>query len=129
MSTFKRFEEIECWKNARQLNILIQNTIIRKIDYKDLKLSQQIKSSAGSIMDNIAEGYERNGVKEFIQFLYISKGSCGELRSQIYRCSDFEIINMEECNELIEKTSNLSGQIQRLINYLSQSGIKGTKFK
>ena len=85
MATIKRFEDLEIWQNARKLSkeiIQISVTTDLKNDYR---LKDQIKSSAGSIMDNIAEGFERDGNLEFRQFLSISKGSSGETRSQLYR--------------------------------------------
>jgi four helix bundle protein len=85
MATFQRFEEIVSWQKARELNkkicLLIDNGSFKS----NYRLINQIEGSAGSIMDNIAEGFERSGNKEFVQFLYIAKGSCGELRSQLYR--------------------------------------------
>ena len=77
MATIKRFEEIISWKEARELNRILRKLIKEKKFEKNFGLISQIECSAGSIMDNIAEGFERGGNKEFIQFLYISKGSCG----------------------------------------------------
>jgi len=84
--TISRFEELDIWKNARSLCKKIRDLSIHSGLAKDYSLKDQILRSSGSVMDNIAEGYERDGKKEFIQFLYISKGSLGETRSQIYRC-------------------------------------------
>ena len=88
MASIKRFEDLQIWLDAR---VLAQD-IIKIVKSTDLssnfKLRDQIISSSGSVMDNIAEGFERNGNLEFRQFLSIAKGSCGEVRSQLYRIYD-----------------------------------------
>ena len=89
----------------------------------------QIEGSAGSIMDNIAEGFERSGNKEFVQFLYVAKGSCGEFRSQLYRTLDRKYINQQEFEELYAMAVEIIVMIQKLIDYLEQSELKETKYK
>jgi len=129
MSVVKRFEEFEIWQKARVFCRNI-NRITKYTDFsRDFSTVNQIKSSSGSIMDNIAEGYERSGNKEFIQFLYIAKGSCGESRSQLYRAFDFNYISEEELNTLKQEATTLSQSISNLIQYLKQSELKGTKYK
>jgi four helix bundle protein len=88
MATIKCFEDILSWQKARELCRLIGEVTDKGKFKHSYKLIDQIEGSLGSIMDNIAEGFERGGNKEFIQFLYISKGSCGEFRSQLYRALD-----------------------------------------
>jgi four helix bundle protein len=96
MATFNKFEDIVGWQKARILCKLI-NEYSRKDSFsRDFKLISQIKGSSGSAMDNIAEGFERGGNKEFIQFLSFSKGSAGETKSQLYRALDNGYISQEE---------------------------------
>ena len=94
---------------------------------KDSRFVQQIHAAAGSIMDNIAEGYERDGNKEFINFLYIAKGSCGEVRSQIIRASDVGFIDKATATRLYNDCFNLSKSISKFITSLKKSSITGLK--
>src|SRR3990172_5987147 len=106
MATIKRFEYIHSWQKARILSKEIY-TITKIGEFsKDYDLKNQIRKASGSIMDNIAEGFERGGKGEFIQFLGIAKGSCGEVRSQLYRALDREYIDKEKFNEKYKKQSN-----------------------
>lgn len=125
--TIKKFEDLEVWKNARELCKKIREIVDNSSLGKDYSIKDQILSSSGSVMDNIAEGFERDGKKEFIQFLYISKGSLGETRSQIYRCFDSGYISETKFDQLRNDCLNLSGQISNFINYLHKSDIQGLK--
>ncbi len=130
MSTIKRFEDLEIWQlariNCKQINGLIKNS---KDFQKDFTLTDQIKRSSGSVMDNIAEGFERGGNKEFIQFLSIAKGSAGESRSQVYRAFDNEYITESELKDIRNRLIQLSTKISNMIMYLNQSEYKGPKYK
>jgi four helix bundle protein len=122
-----QFENLDIWKESRELCKDIYRITNYELFSKDFRFRDQIRASAGSIMDNIAEGFERNGNKEFIQFLYVSKGSCGETRSQLYRAFDINYINEEEFNVLYNKTYHLSKSISNFIQYLKNSIITGHK--
>ena len=129
MAKIEKFEDLEIWRLARaicqKIEFLIQNTNL-KTNYS---LKDQIDRSSGSIMDNIAEGFERNGNREFIQFLSIAKGSAGEVKSQSYRAFDKKLITEEqhlELNEIVELEKN---KIGAMMNYLNNCEIKRLKFK
>ena len=94
----------------------------------DTRFVQQIRAAAGSVMDNIAEGFERDGNKEFIQFLYVAKGSCGEVRSQIIRASDTNFLNHTDANRLYNVCLELSSAIAAFIKSLKKSSITGSKY-
>jgi four helix bundle protein len=129
MATIKRFEEIISWQEARELNKTIGNLIDSNRFKTNFRLINQIEGSAGSIMDNIAEGFERGGNREFIQFLFISKASCGELRSQLYRALDRNYITQQEFDLFSVHAMKISSLVQKLISYLENSEIKGVKYK
>ena len=129
MATFKRFEDIEAWQKARILCNAINEISKQKCFYQDIKLRDQVKSSSGSTMDNIAEGFERGGKAEFIYFLSIAKGSVGETRSQLYRIFDFNYIDAETFNKLFDICIETSKKITALMEYLKKTDIKGTKYK
>ncbi len=128
MGTFKSFEEIQAWQNARTLAQKIYNLTLDGTFARDYKLKDQINGSSGSIMDNIAEGFERDGTREFIQFLSVSKGSAGETRSQLYRAFDRKHISNEQFEQLKEETIKISKQLSSLMRYLGRSDLKGTKY-
>lgn len=95
----------------------------------DFTLRDQMLRSSGSVADNIAEGFERGGNKEFIQFLFISKGSCGELRSQFHRCRARNLVDEPTFEKFYNQTRNVSAKISNLITYLKNSDLKGNKYK
>lgn len=129
MTAIKRFEDIEAWQQARiiakEINVLIHKEKLRH----NFALVDQIRRSSGSIMDNIAEGYERDGNKEFVYFLSIAKGSAGETRSQLYRALDQGYITPQEFECLCSKLVHVSVLISNLMKYIKSSGMKGRKFK
>jgi len=129
MSTVKKFEDLEVWKMARELCQEIFQITLHEAFARDYDLKYQIRDSSGSVMDNIAEGFERDGTREFVQFLSISKGSSGESRSQLYRALDRNYITNEQFERLSQKTIDLGRKISNLMIYLKNSEIKGNKFK
>ncbi|MDR0582108.1 MAG: four helix bundle protein [Prevotellaceae bacterium] len=129
MATITCFEELEIWKMARILCSDISRITNYALFSKDYRFRDQIRSSSGSVMDNIAEGFERSGNKEFIQFLYIAKGSCGEVRSQLYRALDVSYITTDEFVLLKEKVQQLSKKIATFIQYLHNTEMTGIKYK
>ena len=127
--TIKRFEDLEIWINARKLCKKIRSMTDQSSLGKDYSIKDQILKSSGSVMDNIAEGFERDGKKEFINFLYISKGSLGETRSQIHRSFDANHFTEDIYNDMLDDCLNLSAKISHFITYLSKSEFDGIKKK
>jgi len=129
MSKVERFEDLKIWQLARELCQMIHKLTIKDQFARDFKLVGQINGSSGSIMDNIAEGFERDGNKEFIQFLTFSKGSCGETRSQLYRALDYQYIAQDEFDAAYKMTLEESKMLKSFIQYLKNSELKGNRFK
>jgi four helix bundle protein len=100
MATIKCFEDIEVWQKARVLANEIHLISVNTELSKDYRLKDQVNAASGSVMDNIAEGFERSGKLEFINFLTIAKGSIGEVKSQLYRLLDRKYINNDKFEEL-----------------------------
>jgi four helix bundle protein len=129
MAKVEVFEDLDIWKLAREISndtyVLFETTSLGK----NYALSNQMDRSAGSIMDNIAEGFERNGNKEFIQYLSIAKASCGELRSQLYRAFDRNHISEQVFDESKKKVVLESKKISSFMSYLVKSEFKGAKYK
>jgi four helix bundle protein len=129
MVAIQRFEDLEAWKLARQLTNDIYDVTLAGDFSRDFSLRDQIRRASISIVSNIAEGYERDGDKEFLQFLYIAKGSCGEVRAQLYLAHDRKYLSSEQFAALSSKAVQTSRVISGLIKYLRQSQITGKKFK
>jgi len=128
MATVKRFEDLEIWQLARQLeNKIFEITENGKLS-KDYKLKDQMNASSGSVMDNIAEGFGRASRLEFVQFLSISNASGNELQSQLYRCLDRKYLNPDTFRELYDLTDLVCRKINAFMAYLNKSMIRGQKF-
>lgn len=127
MSRIECFEDIEAWQKARELTKAIYAMSNDGQFARDFGLRDQIRRASVSIMSNIAEGFERGSNKEFIQFLYIAKGSAGEVRAQLFVALDQIYINQVIFDRLAKDASDISRMISGLINYLNNSGFKGEK--
>ena len=129
MAKIEKFEDIESWKLAREVANLVYKISSEGNFSRDFALCNQIRRASVSILSNIAEGFERGGNKEFLQFLAIAKGSCGEVRSQLYVALDQEYLDFSSfeliCDKLLETSRLLSG----LMKYLRQSEMRGEKFR
>jgi four helix bundle protein len=128
MATIKRFEDLDCWQAGRTLKRKVYN-LTRKHEFsRDLPLVSQIRRASSSVTANIVEGFERNGNREFTNFLSISKGSCGEIKDHLYTALDENYITRPEfdhCYSLANEAGRLIGGFMR---YLEQSEMKGAKF-
>ena len=124
-----RFEDLEIWSLARELYKRVFKLTSREPFCNDFRFRDQMRNSAGSVSDNIAEGFERGGNKEFVQFLWVAKGSCGETRCQSYRAFNSDYITDEELNELLERTDQISRKTANLIKSIKSSERKGIKYE
>ena len=122
------FEELAIYQQSRELAKQVYQ-ITREGEFKyDSRFVQQVRAASGSISDNIAEGFERQGNKEFLQFLYIAKGSCGEFRSQINRAYDAGFISLETYNQMYTDCCKLGAGILNLIKTIKSFESKGSKY-
>lgn len=124
MATVSRFEDLDIWKMAREQAMAIFEITRMGLFSADFELRKQINAAAGSVMDNIAEGFERFSNKEFTQFLVIAKGSNGEVRSILYRANDRHYISDEMLKNLLEFSELLGRKIKSFLDYLSSSPFK-----
>ena len=129
MAKIERFEELLSWQKARELSRLVYSVSKNGAFAKDLGLRSQMRSASISILSNIAEGFERGGDKEFIHFLSTAKGSCGEVRAQLYAAFDQQYLTADQFNELYSKTVEVSRLISGFMTYLRRSELRGNKFK
>ena len=129
MATINRFEDLEIWQLAfnqtKDFDLLVETTSLAK----DYELRNQMNSSSGSVMDCIAEGFERSGNSEFKNMLVIAKGSNGEFRSQLYRCLNRKHILQHNFDELYLKNDILGRKIMTFIQYLQKTEYKGQRYK
>ena len=129
MSKVERFEDIKSWQKARKLVNRIYDISDSGYLSRDYGLRDQIRRASISIISNISEGFERDGDKEFIQFLSNAKGSCGEVRTQLYILKDRGYIEDNEFKNLYQMTLEINRMISGLMKYLKTSNLKGKKYK
>ena len=129
MATIQKFEDLKVWQKARVLSQHIYPLTFKEPLNSDFRFKDQIRGSVGSIMDNIAEGFERSSKLEFINSLTIAKGEAGELKSQFYRGLDNNYFSKELFETLYNLVDEITKMITSLILYLNKSKIKGQKFK
>lgn len=129
MATYKAFTELDIWQKARVLNKQIYAVSSTGQFAKDYCLQNQIRRASISVMSNIAEGFERDGAKEFVQFLSVAKGSLGELMSQLYIAFDLSYLGKQSLDELLETSDGLSRNISGFMRYLRETPLKGKKYK
>src|SRR3954451_5220744 len=122
MAKITRFEELIAWQKARVMTREIYRATESGKFARDFGLRDQVRRAAVSVMSNIAEGFERSGDREFLHFLSLAKGSCGEIRAQFYVALDQAYINNAQFQELIEKAIEISRLLAGLMKYLSTSG-------
>jgi four helix bundle protein len=129
MATITKFEDLEIWQLARIQTNDFDAIVAEGALAKDYELRNQMNASSGSVMDCIAEGFERSGNSEFKNLLIIAKGSNGEFRSQLYRCLDRKHISKSRFDELYNRNITLGNKLMGFINYLQRSPIKGQRYK
>ena len=123
----KRFEELVVYQRTRELVKEVYALTRRPAFAKDWGLADQIRRAAVSILSNIAEGFERGSNTEFIQFLYIAKGSCGEVRAQLGIARDQGYLSDADCEAMSGQCRLVSGMLYKFIQYLQGSGMPGQK--
>lgn len=123
-----KFEDLYCWQMARELVTVIYNLTKNPL-FKDYSLRDQICRAVVSIISNIAEGFERGNKEELLYFLYIAKGSCGEVRAQLYVALDCKYISQSEFDTAIEKCKQVSGLLYRFIESIKSQGYSGLRHK
>jgi len=129
MATIRNFEEIEAWQLARELVHRIYDDTRRDDFRRDFGLRDQIRRAGVSIMANIAEGFERDGNPEFVQFLSLAKASAGEVRSHLYVALDAGYIARDEFDRLTSLVRSIASAIAHLMAYLKASDLRGRKYR
>jgi four helix bundle protein len=129
MSKIQKFEDILAWQKARELTKEIYAHTKAGLFAKDFGSRDQIQRASVSVMGNVAEGFDRGGDKEFIQFLSFSKGSCGEVKSHLYVALDQQYVNPAQFDRLYDSADEIGRLLAGFMTYLNQSDFRGRKFK
>lgn len=129
MGTFRTFEEIEAWQQARTLARMIYDASGKGAFGRDFGLRDQIRRAAVSVMSNIAEGFGRGGAREFVQFLAVARGSASEVSAQLYVALDQGYLSQPEFHRLQEQSARTGSVISGLVRYLRTTGLRGSKFR
>ena len=124
----KNFEDLAVYQQARNLTNQIYKMTRQGGFTKDYGLAEQIRRAAVSVVSNIAEGFERSGNPELIQFLYIAKGSCGEVRAQLTVAFDQQYIDKQTYDALTDQSRRISAMLSNLITHLKKSRYRGSKY-
>ena len=125
----KKFEDLESWKKARQLTNKIYEATAEGSFTRDFGLKDQIRRASISILSNISEGFERGGDREFLQFLAVAKGSCGEVRAQLYIAADQGYLSQDSFERLFNSANEIGRLISGLMKYLNESELRGSKYR
>lgn len=128
MARIERFEDIRSWRKSRELTKQIYIITSQGNFKRDFGLRDQIRKASVSIVSNIAEGFERGGDQEFLQFLAVAKGSCGEVRAQLYIALDQGYLQHEDFETLSTLATEISGLLSGFMKYLKQSSLRGNKY-
>ncbi|WP_372682377.1 four helix bundle protein [Desulfosarcina sp.] len=115
---YTRFEELPCWQDARELSRMVFDLIHLNALSGDYSFKDQIWRAAGSVMDNIAEGFDDGSTNEFVRFLGYAQRSTGEIQSQLYRALDCGYISQEQFNTVYHMASSCRKQIKGFRRYL-----------
>jgi four helix bundle protein len=111
----ERFEDIIAWQKAKELAVSVYSIFLES---RDFGFRDQIQRASVSVMNNIAEGFERKSNKEFKQYLYIAKGSCGEVRSMLYLAKELNKISEHDFENLFQKSEEISKMLSGFIKTL-----------
>lgn len=129
MARIEKFEEIKSWKKSRELTKQIYEITSHGDFKRDFGLKDQLRKASVSILSNIAEGFERGGDQEFLQFLAVAKGSCGEVRAQLYVALDQGYVPRDKFQTLTALAAEISGLLSAFMKYLRESNLSGSKYR